>query len=315
MIGDLLTTLGALTLGGTVAVILFAVTARASRTRYAARWRCWIWCLLCIRLAIPFSLLSLRAETVQPPIQIAVPSDTVVYEYDTPDMTRPNPGVTTDDTPVQPAPITPVVSPQPDVLLQEDEEHKPQDEERKPRISISLSEILVIVWLAGVVVAAVWTVVSHLRFRRYLRRWGGPVENPEIIRLYNSVGDQLNVNRRPSLRVCSGLRAPMLAGVFSPVLLLPEGSLNEDLNTIRYVLVHELTHYKRRDIWLKTLALLANIVHWFNPFMWYMVRLVERDTELACDEAALRQLPAEDHAAYGRTILNAVERLKLNTKS
>ena len=43
--------------------------------------------------------------------------------------------------------------------------------------------------------------------------------------------------------------------------------------------------------------------------MWYMVRLVERDTELACDEAALRRLSPEEHAAYGRTILNAVERL------
>jgi len=81
-------------------------------------------------------------------------------------------------------------------------------------------------------------------------------------------------------------------------------------NALSYSLLHELTHYKRRDIWLKTLALLVNAVHWFNPFMWYMTRLVERDTELACDEAALKLLPAEEHSAYGTTILDAVERLK-----
>lgn len=101
----------------------------------------------------------------------------------------------------------------------------------------------------------------------------------------------------------------MLAGLFRTVLLLPEDTPQGD--ELRFSLLHELTHYKRRDIWLKSLALLANVIHWFNPCMWYMVRLVERDTELACDEAALHRLPAEDHAAYGRTILNAVERLKL----
>ena len=57
------------------------------------------------------------------------------------------------------------------------------------------------------------------------------------------------------------------------------------------------------------MALWVNALHWFNPFMWYMVRLVERDTELACDEAALKALPAGERAAYGRTILSAAERL------
>lgn len=303
MLSDLLPTVGALTLGGSVAVILFAVTARASRTRYAARWRCWIWALLCLRMAIPFSLLSLHQETREAPIQLSVPSDTVVYEYYTPDVSQSHIDTAPSDAFTPSVPDAPVVSVQPDV---------PEEEvEWEPQVSISVSEIIALVWLAGVAVMTIWAIVSHLRFTRYVRRWARPVQDSEIIRLYNSVGDQLIVSRRPNLRVCVGLRAPMLAGVFRPVLLLPEESLNEGPDTMRFILVHELTHYKRRDIWLKTLALLANIVHWFNPFMWYMMRLVERDTELACDEAALRQLPPEDHAAYGRTILNAVERLKL----
>ena len=73
---------------------------------------------------------------------------------------------------------------------------------------------------------------------------------------------------------------------------------------------HELTHFRRRDIWLKALALWVNALHWFNPLAWYMVRLVERDTELACDEAALNTLSPEEHAAYGQTILSAVSRLR-----
>ncbi len=62
--------------------------------------------------------------------------------------------------------------------------------------------------------------------------------------------------------------------------------------------------------WLKSLCLLVRSIHWFNPAVWYMAHLIERDTELGCDEEALRHLPPEEHAAYGETILHAVERLK-----
>lgn len=310
MWNNLLPTLGALTLGGSIAVILFAVTARASRTRYAARWRCWIWFLLCLRLVIPVSFMGGTEENASAPIQLQMPSDTVIYEYEPPVQNLGQPPVQSvdpgqPDTPTVPSmPETPPVNVQPEVPADE-----PQ--ESKPNISISLAEIVRIVWAVGVGVMLIWTVMSHLRFLRYVRRWSRSVEDPAAIRLYNQVGDQLELDRRPNLRTCAGLKAPMLAGLIHPKLLLPEDAVQSD--TLRFVLVHELTHYKRRDIWLKSLALLANIVHWFNPFMWYMVRLVERDTELACDEAALRQLPPEDHAAYGRVILNAVERLKLKS--
>ena len=153
-----------------------------------------------------------------------------------------------------------------------------------------------------------WYAFSHLRFLRWLRRWGNPVMNGETIRVFNELGDKLSLNTRPGLMFCDGLRVSVLVGLISPKLLLPEGEMGE--SALRYSLLHELTHFKRRDIWLKSFVLLVNAIHWFNPFMWYMTRLVERDTELACDEAALKLLPAEEHSAYGTTILDAVERLK-----
>lgn len=317
MVNDLLPTLGALTLGGSAAVVLFALTSRASRTRYGARWRCWIWVLLCLRLAVPYSLLPHIDGLRKAPIQLSTPSDTVIYEYTPaqPDAT-PSPGVqgenqgnqsgAAEQTPL-PAASASADSMDEQPGTQADEAPYPSAEKE---FSISLSQVIVCVWLAGAVFYAAWTLISHVRFLRYLRRWSQPMRDADTIRLYNLLGDQLKLNHRPNLRTCGGLCAPMLAGLFHPVILLPEDSPTGD--TMRYALLHELTHYKRGDIWLKTLALLANIVHWFNPFMWYMVRLVERDTELACDEAALRQLPPEEHAAYGRTILVAVERLKSN---
>jgi beta-lactamase regulating signal transducer with metallopeptidase domain len=178
----------------------------------------------------------------------------------------------------------------------------------EPEKQITLYQIVFAIWAAGAAAVLLWYLFSHWRFLRWLRRWGDPVINAGTIRLFNELGDKLELNRRPELLVCTGLKVPVLAGVFSSRLLLPEGEMGE--HALRYSILHELTHFKRRDIWLKTLALLVNAIHWFNPFMWYMTRLVERDTELACDEAALKLLPAEEHKAYGTTILDAVGRLK-----
>ena len=99
----------------------------------------------------------------------------------------------------------------------------------------------------------------------------------------------------------------MLAGLFRPAILLPQGNVSGE--ELGFSLLHELTHYRRKDIWLKTLAMWVNALYWFNPLAWYMLRLVERDTELACDEDTLRRLSRSDYSAYGQTILTAVARL------
>ena len=113
--------------------------------------------------------------------------------------------------------------------------------------------------------------------------------------------------RPPALRRRGQLAAPMLTGAVRPVILLPDPPPGGA--ALRYGLLHELTHLRRRDIWLKALALWVNALHWFDPMMWVMARAVERDTELACDEAVVRALPPEDRGAYGRTILDTVAAL------
>lgn len=288
---DFLLNLGTLSIGGSAAICVLALTARLSRARYAARWRCWVWLLLGLRLAIPLSFQLPEETQVHRPIQIPAPSNTVIYIFEPNDSVVQRPAESEPDElpPVE----TPGIKPQsPDV----------------PQKEITLFQVAAIVWGIGVLGMLSWYLISHFRFLRYLRRWGDPVFNNQTMRLYNDLGDRLELTARPELRVCSGLSAPMLVGVWKPVLLLPEGNLSDD--EIRHSILHELIHFKRGDIWLKTLVLWVNALHWFNPFAWHMTCLVERDMELACDEAALRCLPKEEHGAYGRTLLDAVERLK-----
>ncbi len=302
---QILLTLGGLTLGGSAAVILLALLGRNPKSHYGARWRCWAWLLLCLRLAVPLPLLSLLQTAA--PIQVDLPNPPAVTHP------QPQPGggqsgeqaeppAGEQNNQHQPGPAGGTASAQ----LSPADPVQPQQREERP--AFSTARILLAVWLAGAAVMLVWSTWAHMQFLSYLRRWAAPVTEPAAVQAFNQLGDQLGLDRRPQLLVCQGLKVPMLAGLLRPALLLPRGSMTGE--ELGLSLLHELTHYRRRDIWLKTLAMWVNALHWFNPLAWYLVRLVERDTELACDEAALRRLPPELYSAYGQTILAAVARLE-----
>lgn len=292
---DFLTHLGALSLGGAAAVLLLWGTSFLTRSRYAARWRCWAWLLLCLRLAVPLPLPSLSPEQPMAPIQLPAPSNPVIYAP-SPAPVLPAASASTPEqpsaSPSQPDGSVPAVQPVPQPI-------------REP---ITLSQVLFWLWLAGAAAILLWNLVGHLRFVRYLHRWSAPVEDKETLEIFWRLGKQLHLRRLPRLFRCRGLTVPMLAGLLRPVLLLPQEELPS--GQLRYSLLHELTHYRRRDIPFKALGLWVAALHWFNPAVWLMARCIERDTELSCDDAALRLLPSEEHPAYGQTILAAVERLK-----
>lgn len=293
----ILLTLGALTLGGSAAILLLALAGRSTRGRYGAKWRCWGWLLLCLRLALPFPLLPhiqtgapIRVDVPNPPAVIrpsAVPNTPNVPGTGNASASQGeaqgNPG---------PAPSESAPSPAPPATERE----------------LDPARIVLGLWLLGVCAVLVWNGIAHVRFLSYLRRWSSPVADTDAITAFNRLGDQLGLDRRPRLLVCQGLKVPMLAGLFRPAILLPQGNVSGE--ELGFSLLHELTHYRRGDIWLKTLAMWVNALYWFNPLAWYMLRLVERDTELACDEDALSRLSRSDYSAYGQTILAAVARLQ-----
>lgn len=293
---DLLSALAALTLGGSAAVLLLALLGRSS---YRARWRCWAWALLCLRLLLPLPAPDRNVPAVQPPIQLPALSDAVVYQY-VPDQSPSGAPEPAADTPehTQGAPAPSAVQPA----------QSGADRPESAGFTLSLSQLLALLWLIGAAAVLTWTGIAHLRFLRHLRRWAKPVGDPATIQLFQWTAERLGLSPkgRPALLVCPELPAPMLAGLFRPVLLLPDAlPEGEDL---RFALLHELTHFRRRDVLLKALALAVSALHWFNPLMWYMVRLVDRDLELACDEDILTRLDAKEYAAYGRAILSAAER-------
>jgi hypothetical protein len=89
--------------------------------------------------------------------------------------------------------------------------------------------------------------------------------------------------------------------------LLPDRLVNQlSEDDLKNIFLHELSHYKRKDILINWLAVIANIGHWFNPVIWYSLAKMREDCELACDASTLSLLSPEEYRSYGLSVINLV---------
>lgn len=151
-------------------------------------------------------------------------------------------------------------------------------------------------WLAGMALLAAWFAVSYVRSQRRFRA-SLPVEE-------GFAAEWAKAHRRVAVRVSDQIGAPLTYGFWRPVILLPKRMDWEDETALAHILTHEYVHIRRLDGVTKLALAAVLCVHWFNPAVWLLYVLANRDIELACDEAVVRLLGqpgayARDAAADG----------------
>ena len=155
----------------------------------------------------------------------------------------------------------------------------------------------------GTGLLAVWYAAAYARFLLAFRR-AAPVEHPAAAAWLAAHPTR----RRLSIRQSDRILSPLTFGVLRPVILLPASADWSDRTTLPYVLYHEYVHIRRFDAAGKLLLAAALCVHWFNPLVWLMYVLANRDIELACDEAVVRRFGREARLPYVTALLDMEER-------
>ena len=161
------------------------------------------------------------------------------------------------------------------------------------------------------VLAAVWLLAALLLAGRFL--WNHLRSKP-VYAASLPCGDAFVQSwltahplRRPvQVRTSDRIAAPLTYGVRLPVILLPSGTDWTDQTALSCVLGHEYQHIRRFDALRKTLLAAALCLHWFNPLVWVMYLLANRDMELACDEAVLQSGVGRER--YAMVLLGLEER-------
>lgn len=135
------------------------------------------------------------------------------------------------------------------------------------------------IWMIGVLVMVIYSIVSYIRLRRKL---------------------SVVVPLRDNIFIADDIKSPFVVGLFRPKIYLP---CNLGDKEQEYIILHEQHHIKRLDHVMKALAFLALAIHWFNPLVWVAFILASKDMEMSCDEAVIRKIGGNVRADYSASLL------------
>jgi beta-lactamase regulating signal transducer with metallopeptidase domain len=149
----------------------------------------------------------------------------------------------------------------------------------------------------GIIIMLLYYVVGYIIFAKTHRRRYIEAQASEIAMLSEICGNK----KIPFLFRNPLAATPMLMGAFRPAIILPDKEYSDA--QLRAVLLHELTHLRRKDVLVKWLSVFVTAVHWFNPIVWFMRREIDRACELACDETVIRNFDTNGKQSYGETLI------------
>lgn len=256
-------------------LIVVLLLLRPLLKRLAPKWvLCALWALVAVRLVCPVALQSdlsvyrLAGDAVQSSGQVTYFQDTGFCGDVRYRLATLLPGVSAE------TPSTPD-STVPDATTAADAIPRPQTPARS--VDMNLPSIL---WAVGIYVMLMLALAGYLSLREDVAA-SIPLEG--------------------NVYLCDSIKSPFILGMFRPRIYLTSG-MDEAARVC--VLRHERAHLRRGDHLWKPLGFLLLAVYWYNPLVWAAYILFCRDMELACDERVIRDMAAEERAAYSQALLD-----------
>ncbi|NLY19785.1 MAG: hypothetical protein GXZ08_00660 [Tissierellia bacterium] len=276
-------------------ILIIAAHRKYFGNKYQSKMYYIVWLVLILRLAIPidFSLESSYNPSVEiRPIENIVNNEIVgtVFNTENQDVNVNNSNIVT-------TPKDNIVMPAENTIKQ-----------------LSLKEVFIrninSIWILGVVATLMFNIYAYFDFKKKIINSSYEADI-QIISRFEQIKGNRNIGENVSLLQSQEARSPFLMGLIKPIIVLPENIKTDDID---YVLYHELTHYKRKDIGYKYLLVFAKSIHWFNPLVYLMGRYVSEDIELSCDYEVAKLMDSDEKYNYSASILGVVES-SLNSKT
>lgn len=186
--------------------------------------------------------------------------------------------------------------------------------------------ILCGIWLVGILAMILFVIKSVSRLNA-MKKSALPLQNRTIHILYHNCLRELNIKRKIPIYSTAFLKSPVIVGLFNPRIYLPIHLISDfhihaeghtgipkgcfNAADIRYMLLHELQHYRHKDALAGFFMNLFGVLYWCNPCVWYALKEMRNDREVACDTSVLNLLDESDYEDYGNTLINFAEKVSL----
>lgn len=289
---------------GTVVAGIIILIKALFKNRFNAVWHYYIWFLLIIRLIIPyapesslsiFNLLSPASQRIGISQNVSRSIDTdILLSFINEESAVNKDTIINNNSNIQNESI-------------EKENGEKENSVLSKKNSIRFNYYMVsIIWLIGAIIMLLYTLIVNTGFLLKINKQPQCKEE-NILRNFDECKSMMNVHIKIPVIYDRSLKTPSLFGLIRPKLLIPSEIINNlSEEEKRYVFLHELAHFKRKDILINWIMMLVQILHWFNPIVWYAFYKMHEDCEIACDAYVLSQLKPVEYKKYGETIINLI---------
>ena len=277
---------------GSLLILILLLGKQFLKNKISRQWQYYIWLVVVLRLLLPFGTeVSLMGKAYQAVDQAI--SQTA---------------------PLPPQQQPPLNAPESNLALAVGAEHhnetvsSPTDDVTTAHplqdIGVLLINHIWLVWLVAALGLLIRKITIYQGFVRYIKARLTPVSDIEQLDELSIVAEQSGIKKPVELCVNPLVSSPLLIGLFHPCIVLPRVDILE--KDFRYIVLHELTHYKRCDMFYKWLVQVTVCLHWFNPLVHLMSREITKACEFSCDEAVLTKMGSGNAQDYGKTLLDAM---------
>ena len=165
---------------------------------------------------------------------------------------------------------------------------------------------LISIWIIGMFIFFIFAIFSYYKLinirKNMICRY-----NRQSFKILNDCLSLLNIKRNIEILIVEEISSPALCGVIKPKILIPEKIINNIKgDELKYIILHELCHYKRKDVILTLVIYLLKTVYWFNPIILFGLNTLKEDCEIACDNMVISKLNKNERVSYGYTIINVL---------
>lgn len=170
-----------------------------------------------------------------------------------------------------------------------------------------LNSILFFTWVFGMFFISTKMLYVNYKISQ-VKKYSIPNDNPQIKVLLDSCLQEMEIKRKIPIRVTSELTMPGIVGFYKPCILFPKYSLDAiPLKNLRFILFHELQHYRHKDILINYLVCIVQILYWFNPFVRWAMKYIRQMQEVFCDVSVLDRLDSCTYYDYGNALVDFAE--------
>jgi len=269
-----------LSVSGTLLLLLILGLKPLYKSRFSKRWQYYIWIIVALRFLLPFT-----------------PDTTIVGSL----FEKPGTPVITNEIPTSPNVPAPANT--------DNSKTEPIQADRD--IAAAMREpfnryvCLFFIWSVFALVLFVRKITIYQGFIQYIKAGSTEVSDIKTLNLLSDCEEKLNIKTRVELSRNPLIASPIMIGFFRARIVLPACELDD--KELSYIFVHELIHYKQRDMFYKWLIQIVVCAHWFNPFVYLLEKEVNKSCELSCDEKVISILDDKARREYGDTLISFLQ--------